>query len=152
VAGCCTGISRSRFRKKNSARWLFDARAQAVAAAAGVHALRARNARLDVRPGLGRGAGWAASRGWAGARGLGRGAELGRTARAGPRGRSWRGGPSGGEKGMLGRAGGGGEGREGERGRLGRPRWAREGSWATFPFSFFFLFSIYFSLTVCANK
>jgi hypothetical protein len=140
VAGCCTGISRSRFRKKNSARWLFDARAQAVAAAAGVHALRARNARLDVRPGLGRGAGWAASRGWAGARGLGRGAELGRTARAGPRGRSWRGGPSGGEKGMLGRAGGGRE--RGGKGAAGPTEMGQGGELGHF--SFFFFLSVFY--------
>jgi hypothetical protein len=142
VAGCCTGISRSRFRKKNSARWLFDARAQAVAAAAGVHALRARNARLDVRPGLGRGAGWAASRGWAGARGLGRGAELGRTARAGPRGRSWRGGPSGGEKGMLGRAGGGGGRERGGKGAAGPTEMGQGGELGHF--SFFFFLSVFY--------
>jgi hypothetical protein len=51
----------------------------------------------------------------------------------------------------VGRAGGMRRGR----GRLGRPRWAREERWAEFYFSFsflFFLFSIYFSLTLCANK
>jgi hypothetical protein len=55
----------------------------------------------------------------------------------------------------LARVGRGREKRGGRGERLGRPSWAREGvglkSFSPFLF-FFFLFSIYFSLTLCANK
>jgi hypothetical protein len=68
--------------------------------------------------------------------------ELGRDARGPARGRRC-GGPSGGEK--------EGEGGAGTVGRLGQGRAA--GLKSVFPFLFFFfLFSIYFSLTLCANK
>jgi hypothetical protein len=79
---------------------------------------------------------------------------LGGPRRAGPRKSAGAGGkrPGAGPR-AVGRAGGE---RGGKGGRVGWPKWAMEGGWAEICFllffSFSFLFSIYFSLTLCTNK
>jgi hypothetical protein len=155
--------------KKHSAQQLLTRGPGWAAAAAALHARRAR-----VGPGAGAVGTWAARRvgcqaSWAASvRGAGlarltrarwtgegmarwaaAGAGVGRGARGPARGGS---GAGGGEAGSW--AERGGKGREG-RGRLGRPSWAREGVGlnSVFPFlSLFLLFSIYFSWTLCVNK
>jgi hypothetical protein len=151
-----TGVS---IWKKHSAHQLLTRGPGWAAAVAALHALRAlcaHNARV-LGQALARAETWAA---WLPRR---VGCQASWAAGAcGPRG-CLRAGGGGGEAGAMGwlagwaERGAGLSGGKGERGkgRLGRPSWAREGvglkSISLF-FSFFFLFSIYFSLTLCANK
>jgi hypothetical protein len=128
--GWFSEISRSRFRKKYSACWLSDARALAVAAAAGAHASAQgalgasagpRGVQLGARRWageLGRDARWAGGRSLTGPRGCraraGRGEEVGAMLGAGPAWWAERGGEKRGEGGGWG--GSAGPKRRGEQG------------------------------------
>jgi hypothetical protein len=120
-----------------------DDRASAAGGGGGLHA--GEQLRAGKRYALGCGLGCGGARRWL----------LGGPRRAGPRKSAGAGGkrPGAGPR-AVGRAGGERGGKGGA--RVGWPKWAKEGGWAEICFllffSFSFLFSIYFSLTLCTNK